>query len=64
MKLRDWLNENNVTQSSLAQSLGLNRSTISLILSGRHSPSSETMRGIARETDNQVTPNDFILDQT
>jgi len=61
MDLGDWLKSKNISHTRFAQMLHCDRATISRAVRKVTLPTPELMREIARLTDNQVTPNDFIM---
>ena len=69
MKLADWFNLPNPDGSKrrkgpFAKAIGKSASTVTAYCDGRAWPGREAMADIARETDNQVTANDFVPPQS
>lgn len=60
MKLKDWLNKNGVKATFLADKIGVHRSYISQWVSGRVRPSIHNAVKIAKATNGEVLPQDFI----
>ena len=59
MTLREYLKSRAETQSAYAQRMGLARSVVSRIASGKRLPSAVVMKAIWLETDGKVSPTDF-----
>lgn len=60
MKLAAYLAQEGKSASALAQTLGTEVSTVTRIARGERKPSMVLAARIARATDGQVQPNDFI----
>ena len=62
MKLEDWLKARDLTQIQFAEISGVDQPTISRIIKDPHKrkPGWEVLVAIARATDGEVTPNDFL----
>jgi len=60
MTLQEYLSQNEIPPSRLADKAGVPASTISRILSGDRKPGLEVMKKIMAATDGNVTPNDFL----
>jgi transcriptional regulator with XRE-family HTH domain len=62
MKLSTYLDQHNMTPSDLARRIGVHSTTITRYISGaRLATSPEVLRRIAKATDYQVLPNDFVF---
>ena len=64
MKLADWLESNNLTASAFAEQLGVSVSTVTRCMNGQRRPEWQTLDAIYKATGGQVTPNDFLSDDT
>lgn len=64
MKLRDWRKNRNLTMAQAVEVLGLSQPSISRIERGEQWPDKDTMQQIMDRTDGEVTPNDFMSDET
>src|SRR5690606_2466552 len=64
MKLADWLESNNLTASAFAEQLGVSVSTVTRCMNGQRRPEWQTLDAIYKATGGQVTPNDFLSDET
>ncbi|MBO6691094.1 MAG: 2-oxoglutarate dehydrogenase E1 component [Parvibaculum sp.] len=64
MKLTDWLESNNLTASAFAEQLGVSVSTVTRCMNGQRRPEWQTLDAIYKATGGQVTPNDFLSDET
>jgi len=60
MKLRVWLNNNNISVVMFADTIGVSRTAVYRYISGERRPDRERMRAITRATKNAVTANDFV----
>lgn len=60
MDLKTWRKNNRVTQSALADQLGVTILTVSRWETGARQPDFATMRKINTITEGQVTPNDLV----
>lgn len=60
MKLKNYLQENNITQYKFAKRTGLRLSTISRIIKGQRFPRPHTMNLIEIASEGQVKANDFM----
>lgn len=60
MKLREYLNKNQITQQEFANSVGVARPFITLILSGKKNPSPHLMKIIEDVTNGEVTMQDLF----
>ncbi len=64
MKLTDWLESQNLTASAFADQLGVSVSTVTRCMNGQRRPEWQTLDAIYKATGGQVTPNDFLSDDT
>ncbi len=62
MKLRDWLDQENMLSKDFAAKIGKTPGYVSQVLSGIIWPSRDTFRNIRRITKGSVTPNDMLDD--
>jgi len=62
MKLDVYLKQKGISQARLARRLGMSRSAVCLLVSGKRFPSPETMRRVLLATEGEVKPNDFYDD--
>lgn len=60
MKLKEWLEKNNVSQQEFAEHLGKSKSAICRYLNGSRTPNVETIVAISTITEEQVTVNDWM----
>lgn len=60
MKLREWLKTNRIKGYEFANRIGVSPPTISEYCAGQAWPSRDKMEAIARETNGEVTANDFV----
>jgi transcriptional regulator with XRE-family HTH domain len=60
MRLAEWMDSNGVTDASLGERLGVDRTTISRIRCGRNKPSWDLAAKIKEASDGSVTPDDFL----
>ena len=59
MKLRQYLDQNNLSAAEFGRRIGVSRMTVIRYASGARKPEEQQMREIFRETKGSVTPNDF-----
>lgn len=59
MHLAQWIEEQDLTATSFARSIGVPHSTISRVIAGKRAPSDKVMRKIIAGTAGKVMPNDF-----
>jgi transcriptional regulator with XRE-family HTH domain len=60
MKLDDYLSQRGITNTQFAIDIGVERSNVSRLRRGLISPSFDMMQRIAKATEHQVMPNDFL----
>jgi DNA-binding transcriptional regulator YdaS (Cro superfamily) len=60
MKLRSWLNENDLTYEEFSKTLGISKNTLKNVGAGLRRPSEELMELIEKLTKGQVTPKEMI----
>jgi 3,4-dihydroxy 2-butanone 4-phosphate synthase/GTP cyclohydrolase II len=60
MLLQTWLDRQNLTQTEFARRLAVSPASVSDLCSGKQWPRRHLARAIERETDGQVTANDFV----
>lgn len=60
MTLAEWMARHGVDDDSLAEMLGVDRSTVSRIRRGKQIPSKDTMAAIVGVTGGDVEPNAFF----
>lgn len=60
MKLADFLKQRDITAQTFAERIGRYPSTVTRLLSGKHTPDAATMKAIIEATEGLVTPNDFF----
>lgn len=60
MKLAVWLNENDVSDSSFAATIGVSRQALFRYRTGERTPRGEVMARIRAATDGMVTADDFM----
>lgn len=60
MKLRAWLKAHNMTMEMFADRVGVAHSTVSRLCTGKLFPSRELALAIRKETNGEVTPDDFL----
>lgn len=60
MKLRQWLDDRDMTATAFAKAAGLDVSTITRVINGERRPDWSTLTKILDATNGEVTPNDFI----
>lgn len=60
-KLKLFLRRNDIQVSDFARRLGVSRSHLYLIFSGKRLPSNKLQRLIMNETQGEIMPNDFVL---
>ena len=61
MKLRDWLERENVSAKTFADMVGVRRQAVYYWLSGR-APDAVRGKKIVEVTKGDVTPNDFVIE--
>lgn len=59
MKLKSWLEREGLSVAAFARRLNKPQPTVARYVNGDRMPEPDTMRDIARETANEVMPNDF-----
>ncbi len=65
MKLDSYLSKNNIKAKDFAERIGLkSKASISRYISGERIPTPDVMARITKETDGQVTANDFYPAET
>lgn len=60
MKLADWLKQTKTRRNAFAVRIGVTASMITEYCEGRMWPGRDKMESIVRETDGEVTANDFL----
>lgn len=60
MRLGDWLDEHRMADATLADKLGVDRSTVGRWRAGDSKPRDKTMRRLIEITAGAVTANDFL----
>ena len=61
MKLDDYLTQRKITNTQFASTIGAERSHLSRVRRGVLAPTLDMMVRIAKATDRQVMPNDFLV---
>lgn len=59
MKLKEFLDKNNLSAYQFAQISGISRQNLSNYITGRKIPRSEHAKIIYKNTKGEITPNDF-----
>ncbi len=62
MKLAQFIKDTNLTHAEFARRIGVSQVAVTRYVRGERVPRPAEMRSIVRETDGQVTPNDFLDD--
>ena len=60
MKLADFLSNADIKATAFAERIGVTRQTLWRYISGERRPEWDVLERIQRETEGQVTPNDFL----
>lgn len=60
MRLSDYLTQNNITDAVFAEKIGVTRQAVHRYRNGGRRPDWATMAAIVRETNDAVTPDDFL----
>lgn len=60
MQLTSYLETNNLTDAQFAETIGVDRSSVSRMRRGLHIPNRDVMQRIVDATCGAVTPNDFF----
>lgn len=59
MKLKDWLDKENISRENLAKDLNITVQAVGYYANGQKIPRAETMQKIVAYTKGEVTANDF-----
>lgn len=60
MKLSAWLDANNLSHKDFGDRIGKSQAAVSRYAAGERMPNEEALISIFRETNGEVTPNDFV----
>jgi len=62
MKLKNWLQTNDLSTADFAAIIGVSQPTIYRYMNGVQYPSRKYLLAIKKHTGGQVTPNDFLTE--
>ncbi len=60
MKLAEWIEAKEISHQEFGDRIGKSQAAISRYASGKRMPDEDTLIKIFKETDGDVTPNDFV----
>lgn len=60
MKLKQWLDDRDMTATAFAKLADLDVSTVTRVINGERRPEWQTLDKILAATSGEVTPNDFV----
>lgn len=63
-KLKKWLLKNKIKQNNFAETIGISKGMISLIVNNLARPSLKTSLRIQKATNNEVQPIDFYKEES
>ena len=63
MRLKEWLDNNNVSQGAFAETLGVKRWCISALANNRRQPSLKLAKAIYMETNGDVNFEDWLQEE-